>query len=250
MSNQYIVQVSNIKKTYALGDTKIRALRGIDLNIKKGKFVSIIGSSGCGKTTLLNLIGCLDVPDSDSGKIIINDKDVGAMADNPLTEFRGAHIGFIFQNFNLVPVLNVKENIEYPLMLRKKTPYEISKKEMKERVDFIIESVGLNEWSTHKPKELSGGQRQRVAIARALIGYPQLVIADEPTANLDTETSLNIMELMSKLQKEFHTTFIFATHDFRFIDYIDIIYEIKDGVIIGMQTSKEFKTLKEMRVQL
>ena len=236
MNKEFLIELDDIHKEYELGKAKIRALNGITLNIEKGKFISIIGPSGCGKTTTLNLIGCIDRPNK--GKLRVDGLDVLAMNDNALTGFRGSSIGFIFQNFNLIPVLSVAENVSYPLMIRKKKR-TLSTKEIKERTDHILEAVGLGKWAKHKPNELSGGQRQRVAIARALVIHPKLIIADEPTANLDSSTSFKIMELMRSLQKKLQTTFIFATHDFRFLDYVDTIFEMGDGVIIGEKSKKD-----------
>lgn len=233
------VQLADVHKTYVLGKTEIHALNGVDLSIEKGKFISIIGPSGCGKTTTLNLIGCIDQPSK--GNIYIEHLDVLTMKDNALTTFRGNSIGFIFQNFNLIPVLSVRENISYPLLLQQKNARNISRKEIKERTDYIIDAVGLTQWEKHKPNELSGGQRQRVAIARALVIHPKLVIADEPTANLDTATSFTIMELMRTLQMRLKTTFIFATHDFRFLDYVDLIFEMEDGIIKGQKDKKDLQ---------
>lgn len=229
VNTESLIQLKQVHKEYELGETKLLALRGVDLNIPKSKFVSIIGPSGCGKTTTLNMIGCIDRPTK--GTVTIEGKDVLSMGDNELTEFRGNAIGFIFQNFNLIPVLNVEENIAYPLLLNENN--KISKKEIKERTKFIMNHIGLTDWAKHNPNELSGGQRQRVAIGRALVIHPKIVIADEPTANLDSATSYKIMDLMSTLQKELETTFVFATHDFRFVEYVDTIYEMEDGIIKG-----------------
>lgn len=231
-----LIKLTDVHKEYELGKTKIQALKGINLDINKGRFVSIIGPSGCGKTTILNMIGCIDRPTS--GEIFVEGNNVLEMQDDALTTYRGVSIGFIFQSFNLIPVLSIRENVSYPLLIRKKS-YALSKQEITERTDYILEAVGLTNWAKHKPNELSGGQRQRVAIARALVIYPKIVIADEPTANLDSKTSFSIMELMAKLQKELHTTFVFATHDFRFIDFVDIIYEMQDGIIIGEKDKKD-----------
>ena len=231
--SNYVVNTQNLKRTYTLGKVKVHAVRGIDLQVEKGKIVSLVGPSGCGKTTMLNMIGTIDTPTE--GSIMINDKDINTMTDNALTHFRGNNIGFIFQNFNLIPVLNVLENIAYPLVLLGHT----SKKEIAEKAEYIIEAVGLSEFVYHKPKELSGGQRQRVAIARALIIDPVLVIADEPTANLDTVSTFKIMDLMKQLQQTLHTTFLFATHDPRFFDYMDTIYQLEDGIVKDIQNLKE-----------
>lgn len=235
MDKTPLIKLDNIHREYDLGKTKIKALNGITLNVERGKFVSLIGPSGCGKTTALNLIGCIDKPDK--GRIIVDELNVLAMKDNDLTAFRGSSIGFIFQSFNLIPVLSVKENVSYPLMIQKNRT--ISSREVKERTNQILDAVGLGKWANHKPNELSGGQRQRVAIARALVIHPKLVIADEPTANLDSATSFTIMELMRHLQQKLSTTFIFATHDFRFLDYVDIIFEMEDGLIKGEKSKAD-----------
>ncbi len=232
MNSENIVEIKNIKKTYTLGKIKIEAIKSISFDIHKKKFVSLVGPSGCGKTTLLNLIGGIDRPTQ--GEIVVEDMNISNISDDDLTQFRGNNIGFIFQNFNLIPVLTVHENVAYPLQLQ-----GVSSSVIKEKTQEIVEAVGLDEWSLHKPNELSGGQRQRVAIARALVIEPLLVIADEPTANLDTKTTFVIMDLMKKLQKKFDTTFIFATHDPRFFDYMDYIYELEDGKIKDMQQLKK-----------
>ncbi len=223
-----MVMLKNVCRTYELGKVQVQALQGVNIELKEGRFSSFVGPSGCGKTTLLNIIGCIDIPTK--GEVFIKDKDIKKMRDNDLTEFRGKSIGFIFQSFNLIPVLNILENVAYPLTLAR-----IPQKEIKERALQMIEYVGLLKWMKHKPNELSGGQRQRVAIARALVIRPIIVIADEPTANLDTKTSYRIMDIMKSLQKEFHTTFIFATHDPRFFDYVDEIYKMEDGRIIDIE---------------
>ncbi len=230
--SEYIVSTHNVKRTYTLGKVQVHAVKGIDLHVEKRKIVSLVGPSGCGKTTMLNMIGTIDTPTE--GKIIIDDKDVSTMSDDELTQFRGNNIGFIFQNFNLIPVLDVLENIAYPLTLLG----GMSKKEIKEKAEYMTEEVGLSEFIYHKPKELSGGQRQRVAVARALVIDPVLVIADEPTANLDTVTTFKIMDLMKTLQQTLHTTFLFATHDPRFFDYMDTIYQLEDGGVKDIQYLK------------
>ncbi|MCP3888321.1 MAG: ABC transporter ATP-binding protein, partial [Desulfobulbaceae bacterium] len=178
-----MISVQNVTKDYNMGKVVVRALRGVSLDIKGGELVCISGPSGCGKSTLLNLIGCLDKPTT--GKVIIDEEDVGKLNKNQLAEIRNKKIGFIFQSFNLIPVLNVYENIEMVFMSWK----DISKKEMHERISMLITEVGLKDYLKHKPGELSGGQMQRVSIARALVTKPQVVLADEPTANLDSKTS-------------------------------------------------------------
>jgi putative ABC transport system ATP-binding protein len=220
-----LVKIKEINKNYMLGKTVVHALRSIDLEIKKGAFTSIVGPSGSGKTTLLNLIGCVDKPTS--GQIIIDNEDILNLKDNQLTDLRLYKIGFIFQSFNLIPVLNVLENVEFPLLLQKK----LSRKEIRERAIKIIEEVQIKEQIEHRPAELSGGQRQRVAIARALVSKPQIVLADEPTANLDSETGANILKLMKFLNKEEQVTFIFSTHDPDILKFANEVVKLKDGKI-------------------
>lgn len=219
-----IVKIENVERTYQLGKTEVRALRGVDLSIEKGEFLSIVGPSGSGKTTLLNLIGCLDDPTS--GHVFVDNKNVTHLSDTDATNLRLNTIGFIFQTFNLIPVLSVYENVEFPLILQKKDAATRD-----ERVRKLLEEVGLAEHMRHKPDELSGGQRQRVAIARALASKPQIILADEPTANLDSETGNNIIKLMLKLNKEDNATFIFSTHDPKVMEHASRKVVLKDGMI-------------------
>lgn len=221
-----IVELSNIKKDYQLGTTVVNALKGINLTIQEGDFLSIIGASGSGKTTLLNLIGCIDCPTE--GNLQIGGKHVCSMKDDEVTNLRLNKIGFIFQTFNLIPVLNVTENVEFPLLLMNK----FTKDEIKARSEKLINEVGLKNYVKHKPYELSGGQRQRVAIARALITNPDIILADEPTANLDSVTGESILELMKELNEVEKTTFIFSTHDANVLKYAKTIIKIKDGLIV------------------
>ena len=221
-----ILEVKGVTKEYHLGKTVIEALRGVDLAVAPGDFVSIVGPSGCGKTTLLNIIGCIDKPTS--GAVILDGVDVSTFDDNREADTRLARIGFIFQSFNLVGVLDVRENIEFPLILAK-----VPKAERKARVDYLVDLVGLADFVGHKPDELSGGQRQRVAIARALVNKPSLVIADEPTANLDSATSLGSREAMRRLNEVEKVTFIFSTHNELIEKYAKRILSIKDGRITG-----------------
>ncbi len=219
------IVIKDLKKDYQLGSTKVSALKGINLKIKEGEFVTIAGASGSGKSTLLNAIGCLDKPTS--GEIWISGQKVNDMTEKQLNMLRLNTIGFIFQTFNLNPVLNVYENVELPLSIMK----NVSKTERKERIEYFLEAVGLTKYYKHKPSQLSGGQRQRVAIARALATKPKIVLADEPTANLDSKTGIEIIELMREISRKESTTFIFSTHDQKVMDRADHIFYIEDGVI-------------------
>ena len=221
-----MIELTSVKKTYMLGKTRVVALKGIDLQIGRGDFVSVAGPSGSGKSTLLNLIGCLDKPDS--GQVIIDGESVGGADRNRLAEIRAHKIGFIFQSFNLIPVLSVYENIEFPLFI---TREQITVADKRNRINRLIEQVGLTEQVRHRPDELSGGQRQRVAIARALVTQPSIILADEPTANLDSETGQNILALMRALNAADQVTFLIATHDKDIMQYASHIYYIHDGRI-------------------
>lgn len=221
-----MIQLKDIEKNYTLGRTKIEALKGVQLTVNKGDFISIAGPSGSGKSTLLNIIGCLDVPDK--GEVWLEGENVIRFDKNRRADIRANKIGFIFQSFNLIPVLNVYENIELPLHNIKKN---LTKKEKKSRITTMIEQVGLTSFLKHKPDELSGGQRQRVAIARALVTDPDMILADEPTANLDSDTGKMIIELMKKINKEYNTTFIFSTHDLSIMNYANRVMELHDGEI-------------------
>lgn len=224
-----VIEVQGLKKDYPLGKTTVHALRGVDFLVEEGAFLSIVGPSGSGKTTLLNIIGCIDQPTS--GQVKIHDQEISELNDKQVTDLRLHKIGFIFQSFNLIPVLNVRENVEFPLLLRK-----VEKKaEINTRVEKLIEAVGLLDYIDHKPAELSGGQRQRVAIARALVGAPDIILADEPTANLDSETSEAILKLMRDLNELEKTTFIFSTHDPEVLKYAKSIVQIRDGMLVGQE---------------
>lgn len=223
-----IVSVKDVHKKYPLGKTEVHAVKGVSFDITAGDFISIAGPSGSGKSTILNMIGCIDTPSE--GTVEIDGTLTGGINDDEITRLRHRVVGFIFQNFNLVPVLNVYENIEFPLLLDKSTMGE--RKKRQEWIDYLIGEVGLEQWRTHKPFELSGGQRQRVAIARSLVTKPQIVLADEPTANLDSVTGEAIIELMKKVNEEIGTTFIFSTHDQTIVDIADHVIRLKDGVIV------------------
>lgn len=222
--NVGLIQLDDVHKAYTLGETTVHAVRGVSLTVGPGEFLSIVGPSGCGKTTLLNMIGCIDRPTH--GTVLFDGESVGALSDARAAELRLSHIGFVFQSFNLVPVLNVRENIELPMVLAGVRPSR-----RREVSDHLVEAVGLSRFATHKPSELSGGQRQRVAIARALVNTPRLVIADEPTANLDSETGSEVLEVMRRLNEEEAVTFIFSTHDQKIIRYASRIVRLQDGMI-------------------
>ena len=221
-----LYKIENLSKKYKLGKVIVNAVNNISLDIEGGRFYTLIGPSGSGKSTLLNIMGLLDEPSE--GKIFFDGKDISKLSDNMKCEIRNKNIGFIFQKYYLIPVLNVYENIEIPLLQNSK----ISKGERKDRIEQIIEEVGMKDYIKHKPNELSGGQQQRVAIARGLIMDPKVILADEPTANLDSKNSEEIIELMRKINKKNKTTFIFSTHDSLVMKYSDVIIKGKDGVFI------------------
>jgi len=223
-----LLHVEGINKDYHLGKAVIHALKDVSFTIGHGDFVSIVGPSGCGKTTLLNILGCIDK--QTTGKVSFEGQDLSKLSDNQEADIRLGKIGFIFQSFNLVPVLTCFENIEFPLILA-----GVNGRERKKRVLRLVEMVGLQDFIAHKPDELSGGQRQRVAIARALVNSPALVIADEPTANLDSVTGGAILETMAALNREDKVTFIFSTHNPEIMRYAHRIIRLKDGVITGIE---------------
>jgi putative ABC transport system ATP-binding protein len=222
-----ILSLEGVTKHYFLGTTKVEALKGVSFGIDRGEFTAIAGPSGSGKSTILNMIGCIDNPTS--GRVIIGGDDVSALPDKRLTRYRRSTVSFIFQSFNLIPVLNVFENIELPLLLEK----GLDEKARRERVMHLVEEVGLADRLKNKPNELSGGQRQRVAIARALVNNPLVILADEPTANLDSATGAKILELMQELNRREGTTFLFSTHDRTIMDLARRVISIKDGLITG-----------------
>ncbi|MCQ2573410.1 MAG: ABC transporter ATP-binding protein [Treponema sp.] len=271
-----LLTLENIKKTYPLGNQEVHAVKGVSFNVEKGEFAAISGPSGSGKSTILNMVGLIDIPSG--GKIIIDGTDIyegvnlddtiidsgkwaagddkkkrkkiktsiPAKLDKRITALRRSHLGFIFQTFNLIPVLNVYENIEFPLLLSSSEKNsrcavdDFTKAQKEEWINFLMEKVGLADWKTHKPGELSGGQRQRVAIARALVTKAPLILADEPTANLDSENSNQILSLMKELNKdpELQTTFIFSTHDARIVEMCNHVVHIFDGLV----REDEYKT--------
>jgi putative ABC transport system ATP-binding protein len=224
-----VIELENVKKDYPLGATTVHALRGVSLAIKEGDFISIVGPSGSGKTTLLNIIGCID--NATEGSVKIHGKEVTTHSDRRLTDLRLHTIGFIFQTFNLIPVLSARENVEFPLLLMKKE--RLSGREIRRRSEKLLSEVGLQAQMNQKPFELSGGQRQRVAIARALVTRPAIVLADEPTANLDSETGEMILKLMKELNLLEKTTFVFSTHDPDILKYANGVLKIKDGLMVN-----------------
>ena len=278
-----VVTLNDLRKVYPMGKQKLEAVKGVSFKVEKGEFAAISGPSGSGKSTILNMIGLIDVPTS--GSIIIGDTDVyagvdlaeaetentrwissgseedkkkkirttiPAKLDKRITALRRSHLGFIFQTFNLIPVLNVYENIEFPLLLESNNPAskspvdDFTKEQKKEWIEYLMEKVGLTEWKDHKATELSGGQRQRVAIARALVTKAPVILADEPTANLDSVNSQQILSLMKSLNKDkdLQTTFIFSTHDSRIVDMCDHVVHILDGQI----TNDEYKSGSDVYV--
>ncbi|MCH5282062.1 MAG: ABC transporter ATP-binding protein [Treponema sp.] len=239
-----ILELQGVSKIYQMGKTSVNAVSEATFSVEQGEFACISGPSGSGKSTLLNLIGLIDLPTS--GKLILDKTDVyGEIAlstlkniprklDRRMTELRRLHLGFIFQNFNLIQVLNVRENVELPLRLGHLPQNRaMNVAQQTEWVDYLIETVGLTGWKKHKPSELSGGQRQRVAIARALSTKAPIILADEPTANLDSKNGDQILQLMKKLNRELNTTFIFSTHDAKIVEMCDHVIKIKDGNITG-----------------
>ncbi len=238
-----IVRIEHVYKDYLLGDQKVQALKDITLSFDPGVFLAIAGPSGSGKTTLLNLIGCIDTPTS--GKIFINEQDVSGRTADQLADLRSRSIGFIFQTFNLLPVLSAAENVEYPLLQRR----DVSESERKQRVSYFLDIVGLSKFAGHRPNQLSGGQRQRVAIARALVIQPAIVLADEPTANLDHKTGEEILLLMKQINRAFNTTFIFSTHDKRVIAKADRLVRVDDGEItaLGVRAESTWSLARQRR---
>lgn len=218
-----LVQIKNVSKIYQTGDVEVAALSDINLSIEKSAFVSFVGPSGSGKTTMLNMIGCLDMPTR--GKIIVDGKQVDTFDRQKRAAFRGNVIGFIFQSFNLFPVLTAYENIEYPLVMIRNEPAE----KRKDMILEVLDSVGMLNQKDKFPDQLSGGQKQRIAVARALVTQPKLVMADEPTANLDKTSSINVIRLMRDMKDKFGTTFIFSTHDPRIMDEAEITHTLVDG---------------------
>ncbi len=225
------VRLRDAAKTYRTGEVEVPALRGISLDIPRHRFSMVIGASGSGKSTLLNLIGCIDAPTR--GTVEVCGANVADLDDDGLADFRAKNIGFIFQTFSLIPVLSAYENVEYPLVL-----VGMPEPERRRRTTELLEAVGLGAYAGRRPNELSGGQRQRVAIARALVKAPQVVLADEPTANLDSATGEAIIELMRRVQKESGSTFVFATHDPQLMSQADEIFVIRDGTLVEQRHAR------------
>lgn len=221
-----MLQALHLKKVYHTGEVVQEVIKDFSLEINEGEFISLVGPSGSGKSTVLNMLGCLDTPTQ--GTITINKTSTTTMNRTQRAHFRGENIGFIFQSFNLIPVLSVYENVEYPLIMVQ----NLEENERQKRVLTLLEEVGMLEHKDKTPDKISGGQMQRVAIARALVTNPKIVFADEPTANLDSKTAYMIIELMKKIQKEHHTTFVFATHDEKIVANVDRLITIVDGEIV------------------
>lgn len=220
-----IIRLKDIHKSYPMGKTQVRALRGVNFTLYEGDFAALVGASGSGKSTLLNLIGSID--EADAGEIVLQGQSLAGLSDIEKCHLRNEKIGFIFQSFNLIPVLNVYENVEIPLLIN----HKMSDLEKKERVTKAIQSVGLSDFQRHLPDQLSGGQRQRVAIARALVNHPTIILADEPTANLDSKTAHTIIDLMWELNQKQKVSFLFCTHDEKVIGRVKRVLRMEDGAL-------------------
>jgi putative ABC transport system ATP-binding protein len=227
-----LIEANDLSKEYEAGEIKVTALKGLNFEIEPASFVSFVGPSGSGKTTLLNLIGCLDKPTR--GLLTVAGMDIARFNRKEGAIFRGKNLGFIFQDFNLIPVLSVYENIEYPLMMVQNVPAG----ERAQRVKVLLEAIGMSEQAQKFPDQISGGQKQRVAVARALVSNPRLVLADEPTANLDSQTAYRIIDLMKRMRDQFQTTFIFSTHDQKIVGEAEVIYTLEDGELQGREAGK------------
>jgi putative ABC transport system ATP-binding protein len=228
-----IIRLETVSKEYPLGTHKVQALKDVSFSVDEGALLAVAGPSGSGKSTLLNLIGQIDVPTS--GRVIVAGHDVSGRTPDQLAELRLHTVGFIFQSFNLFPVLTAQENVEYPLLQMQ----ELTRQERRQRVEPLLELVGLRKYARHRPNQLSGGQRQRVAIARALVTQPKIVLADEPTANLDHKTGEGILALMRQFNQQLHTTFVFSTHDRKVINFADHYLGIEDGQVRFLGLRKE-----------
>ena len=226
-----LVTANNLEKAYQIGEITVKAIRGVNFSIEQASFVSFVGPSGSGKSTLLNMIGCLDPPTG--GSLHVADQNIARLNRKQAARFRGEHIGFVFQDFNLIPVLTVFENVEYPLLMVQNWPEQKRKKQ----VQNLLEAVGMGDQGNKYPGQISGGQKQRTAVARALVTNAKLVLADEPTANLDGETASRIINLMKKMRDELDTTFIFSTHDPRVMRNAEIIFTLEDGKLLQKQNN-------------
>jgi len=227
-----LIRAEALGKTYRTGEVEVPAVRGVDFAIEPRSFVAFVGPSGSGKTTLLNMIGCLDRPTS--GKLTVLDTDVATLDRRAAADFRGRHMGFIFQDFNLIPVLSAFENIEYPLIMVQNWPEQ----KRRAQVTRLLEAVGMAAQAGKRPDQLSGGQKQRVAVARALASNAKLVLADEPTANLDHDTAYRILELMKKMRDDLGTTFVFSTHDPKIMGEAEVLFTLEDGVLRPPQAAR------------
>lgn len=221
-----IVELKGVHRSYKLGETTVHALCGVNLSVMEGDFTALIGASGSGKSTLLNMVGTIDSPDQ--GEVIVDGKNVGHLSENEKSLLRNEKIGFVFQSFNLVPVLSILENVELPLLVRN----TLTKDERMQRALEVLKDVGLESFAQHRPDQLSGGQRQRVAIARALVTHPKLVLADEPTANLDSKTTHAIIDLLLELNQKKKVTFLFCSHDEKLVQRVSKVVHIQDGQIV------------------
>lgn len=226
-----IIQINNLTKTYQDTAVPVHAVNGVDLSFKEGEFAAIVGPSGCGKTTLMNMIGGLEKPTS--GSVIVDGSNMSDLSSNALIDFRLRNIGFVFQAYNLIPVLKARENVEFIMQLQ-----NWDKKEMEKRSASLLESVGLGDKINSRPNQMSGGEQQRVAVARALASKPQFILADEPTANLDSHATTQLLDIMKRLNEEENMTFIFATHDKRVMDKALRVITIEDGKVISDKTKK------------
>jgi len=232
MSNERVIQVENLVKIYRLGKVSISALRGISFDVAKGEFMVVMGPSGSGKTTLLNLIGAIDKPTS--GRIFIDGRDITTLGEGELTKLRRHKIGFIFQFYNLIPALTALENVELPMLTA-----GVSRKDTSKRAFQLLETVGLAERVGHLPDELSGGEQQRIAIARALANRPSVILADEPTGDLDTKTGMEVVQILYDTSKKENATVVVVTHDPMITEKADVILQMRDGQIIGEKRLKE-----------
>jgi len=228
-----LVRAEKLEKTYRAGDVDVHAVRGVDFVIEPASFTAFVGPSGSGKSTVLNMIGCLDAPTG--GRLTVLDTDVASLGRRAGAEFRGRNIGFVFQDFNLIPVLTAYENIEYPLLMVQEWPAA----KRTQRVNELLKAVGMSDQAGKRPDQLSGGQKQRVAVARALAANPKLVLADEPTANLDHDTAYRIIELMKAMRDEFGTSFVFSTHDPKIMREAEVTFTLEDGRLRQEQAARE-----------